>query len=300
MTGPAMTDPDLAPALAALSALHPELAGAPVQVLSHSWDCIALDLGGRFIAKLPRHARAAASLRREVALLHLIGPRLPLPVPAPVLHEGPPLFTLHRRIPGDHLPPALWSTLDIPTRDRVAAALAGFLAALHAIPAEEARAAGALPVEPWTAPDQLAPLTLPHLPPEARARAETVLDAIASLPPDPAGEILGHFDGHGWNMAFDPAHGVLNGIYDFGDSGIGPLHREFTYGSFVAPDLASRLITAYELRTGRRIDRRRVALLTAHLRLHELAAATDPAHRQAMRANLLDWIRAWPESRTSP
>ena len=46
----------------------------------------------------------------------------------------------------------------------------------------------------------------------------------AAMPPDPLGTVYGFFDGHGWNMAFDHARGRLNGIFDFGDSGFGPLH----------------------------------------------------------------------------
>ena len=69
-----------------------------------------------------------------------------------------------------------------------------------------------------------------------------VLDAFAALPADD--EITGYFDGHGWNMAFDHEHGVLNGVYDFADGGIGPRHQEFCYANFVSPDLSERIIGA--------------------------------------------------------
>src|SRR5690606_2345867 len=91
------------------------------------------------------------------------------------------------------------------------------------------------------------------------------------LDPDPYGTIYGFFDGHGWNMAFDHAAGRLNGVYDFADSGLGPLHQDFLYSNLISADLTARIITAYERETGRHIDRDRVDLLTGTHRLWELA-----------------------------
>ena len=109
---------------------------------------------------------------------------------------------------------------------------------------------------------------------------------LETLPPDPHGNIYGFFDGHGWNMAFNHAQGRLNGIYDFADSGFGPLHQEFIYSNFISPDLTARIISAYEMLTGRRLDRRRIAILTGFHRLSELAElADDPAHVGSMVQN---------------
>ena len=127
---------------------------------------------------------------------------------------------------------------------------------------------------------------------ELRDIAASTIDAYEALGPDPHGETYGFFDGHGWNMAFDHQRGRLNGIYDFADSGFGPLHQEFIYSNLVSPDLTERIITAYERETGRRIDRRRVSILSGMHRLTELAElADDPEHVPAMVLSVELWAR---------
>src|SRR5436190_18283732 len=91
-------------------------------------------------------------------------------------------------------------------------------------------------------------------------------------------------------MAFDHTANRLNGIYDFGDSGFGPLHQEFIYPNWIAPDLTARIVGEYEAMTGRSLDRQRIDLLSGVLRLSELAElADDPAHAPAMLTNVVDW-----------
>jgi hypothetical protein len=121
--------------------------------------------------------------------------------------------------------------------------------------------------------------------------AEHVLSAYDRLPAEPYEAIYGFFDGHGWNMAFDHGRQRLNGIYDFADSGIGPLHQEFIYSSFVSPDLTARLVSAYEELTGRGLDRTRITVLTGMHRLWELAElADDPEHGPTMVRSFADWV----------
>ncbi|MBN0217560.1 phosphotransferase, partial [Pseudomonas aeruginosa] len=92
---------------------------------------------------------------------------------------------------------------------------------------------GALPVRPWESPAAMRRRALPLLPAAWRERAERLVREYAKLPADPLGSIFGFFDGHGWNMAFDSEAGRLNGVYDFADAGIGPLHQEFIYSAFI-------------------------------------------------------------------
>lgn len=100
-----------------------------------------------------------------------------------------------------------------------------FYAELHRLPPARMRAVGALPVRPWESPAAMRRRALPLLPAAWRERAERLVREYAKLPADPLGSIFGFFDGHGWNMAFDSEAGRLNGVYDFADAGIGPLHQ---------------------------------------------------------------------------
>jgi hypothetical protein len=97
-------------------------------------------------------------------------------------------------------------------------------------------------------------------------------------------------------MAFDHDQGRLNGIYDFADSGIGPLHQDFIYTSFISADLTRRVVAAYAARTGRSPDLRRIDILTGFHRLSELAElADDPQHGREMVAHFAAWAEPqWP------
>ena len=101
----------------------------------------------------------------------------------------------------------------------------------------------------------------------------TFWQTIESLPADPFGKVLGHFDCHGWNMAYeaDSDCQMLTGIFDFGDSGIGEAHREFVYPSLLSPEHAFRVLGHYERWSGRSVDRNRVATLIGYHRLMEMA-----------------------------
>jgi hypothetical protein len=259
--------------------VRPELSDEPMTLHTEGWDSTAVEAGG-FLFKFPKTATATDRLRREARYLALIRPRVVMRLPELVIHEHPQVFSEHRMIPGDMLQRPQYEVLSDDQRDRMAAGLGRFYAALHDIPLHEAEAAGALRIPAWPGAETVLPMADALLPEALHAWSRRVLDAFAALPTDD--EITGYFDGHGWNMAFDHGHGVLNGIYDFADGGIGPRHREFCYANFVSPDLSERIITHYEALTGQTIDRRTVALHAAVQRLSEL----DQSEKEA------DWFVA--------
>ncbi len=276
---------------AAIFAARPAFRELSISVAGRGWHSLALDIGGQFIAKFPESAEAEAALRREASLLALVAPKLTLPVPQMTLHEGPPVFSLHGKLHGDTLDREGYARLNDPARQALALDVARFFAELHAIPLETARAAGAGDLEAWDTRDAtLAPLW-PHLPEEMRDVARDAIADYRRLPPDPLGDVYGHFDAHGWNMAFDHAAGRLAGIFDFADSGIGSPHREFVQLSLIDPDLAVRSIAAYEAMTGRALETRRIFLLVAAQRLSELAGALESGEGVDLaRRFVIDWL----------
>lgn len=275
----------------AVVSARPDLTNATFSVAGRGWHSLAVTIGGRLIAKFPEGPEAEAALRREARILAAVRPHLAMPVPDMTLVEGPPLFSLHPLLPGDVLERDAFRRLTDADRDRLAQDLARFFADLHAIDPGEARAAGAEPIGVWDTEDAtLAPIWA-TLPAQASARAMDAITAYRNLGPDPHGEVYGFFDAHGWNMAFDHAAGRLNGIFDFADSGFGPVHREFVPVSFVDPDLTVRAMAAYAARTGRRIDAHRVHLLTSAMLASELAGAMETGvNEAAIRQSLVDWI----------
>ncbi|NBZ88370.1 phosphotransferase family protein [Stagnihabitans tardus] len=258
----------------ALARLCPDLAGQAITPLGAGSDCSAFAVGLEVI-KLPRDAQALA---REARVLAVVRPFVRLPLPDLRFHAGPPPFSRHRLLPGVQLLAPIYDALGTPDRETLARDLARFHADCHAVPHGLLRQAGAGPVAPWPAPR---PEMLKPVPKDLRPQAEALLTLWQALPPDPLGEVWGHFDAHGWNMAFDPKARRLGGIYDFGDSGFGPLHRDLAYSALISPDLTRRLGRAYADLTGRAIDLDRLDILAGAHRLWELAASPDPFQVQA-------------------
>lgn len=279
MVGTRSAGTDLKAARATIVARFPELAGSTFTPLMAGWDSVAIDVDGRLIFKFPRHAAAERALVAEARLLAAIRPVVTMAVRDLSIHPGPPLFSRHVKLPGEHLLTREYRSLPDAARQRLAADVALFYAELHGLDPRAMSAAGAAPIHEWRMPDEILRRSWPLLPPALRLYAERAVAAWQRLPPDAHGTAFGYFDGHGWNMAFDHATARLNGIYDFADTGFGPLHREFVYPNWIAPDLTARIVAEYEALTGRAIDRERVHLLSGVLRLSELAEHADDAGR---------------------
>ncbi|PFG43409.1 aminoglycoside phosphotransferase (APT) family kinase protein [Isoptericola jiangsuensis] len=116
-----------------LTEQHPDLAGLPLRVVAQGWDNVMTRLGDDLAVRLPRRAIAAPLVEHEQEWLPRLAPHLPVRVPVPV-RIGRPSTALGY--------PWSWSVVpwvpglrgaDVPRARRgdVAAALAGFLAAMH-------------------------------------------------------------------------------------------------------------------------------------------------------------------------
>lgn len=281
-----------------IAAAHPDLAGAPLRLLTAGWDCVGLDVDDRLIVKVPRDAEAAVALEAEARLLALVRPAVSMAVPDMRLVREPRLHSLHPKLRGEHLLAADYAAMPEPARAGLAEDLALFFAELHAIPLAAARAAGADAEPPWPALEEIARLAVPLLPKDLRTVGLAVLDAFARRGPDPLGEVLGHFDAHGWNMAWDHGAQRLNGLYDFGDAGIDERHREFVAPGLISADLVARTVAAYGRRSGLTVDPGRVAILAAAHRLRELAEeARDPTPFALAQA--AEWVGAWALAKTA-
>ena len=273
--------------------MFPELTASVFKLVTKGWDSIAVDVDDTLIFKFPRHHGAERALMKEAALLGVIRPSLSMALPDMHIHDGPPIFSSHTKLQGEHLITEDYDALPQADRQRLGDDLARFYAELHDLDSDRIRAVGVGAIHPWQSPEAVRAKALPLLPPDIRTDAEVIVSDFEALPPDPYGNIYGFFDGHGWNMAFDHAHRRLNGIYDFGDSGFGPLHQEFIYSNFISPDLTARIVSAYEMLTGRRLDRRRIAVLTGFHRLSELAELADnPAYVESKIHSVATWAAA--------
>ncbi|GAA2826393.1 phosphotransferase family enzyme [Aminobacter aminovorans] len=275
---------------AAIVRSFPELEGASFTLLAPGWHSDAVDVDDRLVFKFPRHEAAEQALAREARLLGLVRTGVTMPVPDLRLHAGPPMFSHHGKLRGEHLLTRQYEALPERARQELAEKLGLFYAEIHRLDRPALEAAGARPIEAWIVPEEILRRIRPVLPEGLCAYADRTVAAWQELAADPHGTTYGFFDGHGWNMAFDHAAQRLNGVYDSADSGFGDLQQEFIYSNFISRDLTARIVGEYEVLTGRHLDRQRIELLSSVLRLSELAgSADDPEHLPAMLGHVADW-----------
>jgi aminoglycoside phosphotransferase (APT) family kinase protein len=115
-----------------LAAQHPDLARLPVEFLANGWDNELYRVGDRLIARLPRRALGAQIITNEQRWLPGLASRLPLPIPSPERTGVPACgypysWSVVPYLPG--VPAAEAGSFDPAV---AAAAVGGFLGALHA------------------------------------------------------------------------------------------------------------------------------------------------------------------------
>jgi aminoglycoside phosphotransferase (APT) family kinase protein len=203
-----------------------ELAGAPVESLGEGWDNAAYLVGGEYVFRFPRRIIAAPLIAREIAILPLLAPQLPVPISAPCFVGTPAQsypwpFAGYRSLGGNALSAM---ELDVPAYLRVATALEAFLAALHRIDAAPA-IARALPEDEIGRLDHKE--RMPKLDERFGALAgegligdpAALLDFLNSVAPEgPRKERLAvvHGDLYAKHVFVDP-DGAIAGIIDWGD-----------------------------------------------------------------------------------
>ena len=283
---------DAVRAAALVGAQFPALAGAPVREVGTGWDNSVL-LVGDVLFRFPRREMALDGLRRELLVLPRVAGRLPLPVPVPT----------HYGSPADGYPWPFWGAAPLPGRElagqsqtsRVpaAAALGGFLRALHDLPVDDELRAG-LPVDPTSraAPTARAPITHDWLGQLVAAgawtRSQQVL-AVVDVDPGPstAELVLVHGDLHPRHLLVDDDVRAT-GVIDWGDTCLADpsVDLAIAFAAFAGPARAALLAEYGPLDGGTEARARALAVgLCAALAVHAIADGD-----QARLAEALDGI----------
>jgi len=249
--GTGMTAPQWTPEIVVDAALakrlietqFPEFRGAPVERSGAGWDNAAFLVDGRMLFRFPQRTLSAPLIARELAVLPLLAPELPVPIPVPafagVAGEGYPwTFAGYALLPGA---PADERVLSDEERLRLADPLARFLRALHRIPVAPLVAHG-LP------PDELGRLDhqrrmRPHRERMAFLADRRIahLDALGSWleahPPRAiadAARTCVHGDLYARHLLLDE-RGDLAGIIDWGDIHLGDPALDLAIAHLVLP-----------------------------------------------------------------
>ncbi len=208
-----------------IEAQFPELAPVSAELLGTGWDNTVFRVNRTWTFRFPRRALAVELIRTEAAVLPWLAPQLPLPIPAPGF-LGAPTDPFPYPFTGCAFLPGVSASdvgLDDSQRVALAAPLAAFLRALHAVPVQAAERSGA-PV------DQLGRLEINKRTRQIEERLSHCLDAglIASkhallrvahdVPADwSSGPThLVHGDLYARHVLIDPS-GQASGVIDWGD-----------------------------------------------------------------------------------
>lgn len=236
-------------------------AEVPFRLFGNGWDNFALEVG-QYVVRLPKDEGAVPKLVLEQRISKIVkNPHLMTPDLTFIADVEYP-FAFHRTIPGDVLLEDQYLKLADEKKDALAAKIAGFFQHMHSTDLDLARGCGVTDGYPHITHDQFV---------EWYPKLASVLDErkfgqflkyYETILADADDQVFGHFDVHGWNMAFDHQTGILNGIFDFGESCIDKRHLDFWPPNTLSPDLARRVTLQYVALTGIPINLSKINMYT--------------------------------------
>jgi aminoglycoside 2''-phosphotransferase len=217
------------PFIQAIQAVYPDLVVTTAVINQEGQYNTVLIVNDALVFRFPRYAGGLEQLALETNILTAVQPYLPLPVPNPLYvnfsqAEVGEAFMGYKLIPGEPLYPDAFDKL----RDKatVAAQIAHFLQALHAVPIQDL-VDEPLPVsdteeEWWDVYGRIQTKLFPYMGLDACKRVahhfESVLEDPQHYQFEPA---LRHGDFGTGNLLHNPATQLMSGIIDFGFTVLG-------------------------------------------------------------------------------
>ena len=219
--------------------------------VDEGWDSRVFEVDGEWIVRVPRREEVREWMRREAALLGVIAPALPVPVPGFVTLEDPSLgfFVAYRKLTGEPLDSEAAAG---PRSAPLAAQLGRFLGALHTFPVEHALQAGLAKVDaPGWLTAQAAfrrrceEQVMPMLAVDERRRADAMFEEFYATWSNSLEMVVIHAD-------LGPEHVLhrdssVSGIIDWSDGRLGDAALDFAWllhGTNTA--FATLLLQVYE------------------------------------------------------
>ncbi|NNF41507.1 MAG: phosphotransferase [Phycisphaerales bacterium] len=247
---------DHALARSLIESQFPTLAPVRLRSLDAGWDNTAYVVNDIYVFRFPRRQIAVSCMEAEIAVLPGLPP-LPLPISTPLFvgrgtESFPWPFAGYRWIDGIDA-----SVADLDDRRRIAAAepLGRFLAALHAVDAEQATELGAGPdtlgrldLDARTQRmreriDQMTTLGSPAVADSARRALAAARAAARS--PERTNLALVHGDFYCRNLLVD-TDGRVNGVVDWGDVHLGHPAVDLSIAyTFLPPEAYPVFVSAY-------------------------------------------------------
>jgi len=178
-------------------------------------------IDGTWVARFPRDAAAADSLRNEAALLDYAHQFVDGPTPRLQLLDG---FSLHRLLPGRPTTRRALERLSQAAADRVVTELGTLLRSLHTAPVDTALPTSVTKsLDDWQhLHDRAKHLIAPYLWRHQLDWLDELFDPVLThaIPLDHLPGIV-HADLASYHVLHDPQIGRLSGVIDFGVGGVG-------------------------------------------------------------------------------
>lgn len=212
-------------------------------------DNVGYDVDGELVVRInrtPDPAERAAAIRREAALLAVVGELSPLPVPEPMFADPDAGALDYRKLPGV---PLLIRPAAEPAR--LAAPLAEFLTRIHQPSPSAMHALAALaprdlyPLSAWRDDAEAGYRTVVEWIP--RPHRELVEDFLAADPPaEPDALTFCHNDLGAEHLLADAANSRLTGVIDWTDAAIADPAVDFArIFRDLGPGVVSRTVAGY-------------------------------------------------------
>ena len=256
---------------------------------------LVAEVNHQYIVKIPHAKRGSRGIQVEKQITDLIRHKTALALPNITLHERPQPIAKYRKIAGNQFDKKWYARLADDKKQALAQQLAEFLVALHGVDRqctelEAIRFSPSWALAPARIQQQLGDKTDPAI----KATLATVLNNHEKLVVPESSLVLGHFDIHGSNVLIDKKANTIAGIIDFGNCKVGDIHQEFSVMNLSSPDLAKRMLSAYQTLTGRSLNPLLIQHYTTIFYLHLLASLDasqqDKLYQQWL-AGFTDWYK---------
>ena len=264
----------------------------PAFTVTKGYEFHVLDFGSH-IVRLPGPEGAFGDLVREAAFCRLL-PNGKLETPDLTISYGDYPFSWHPKLLGETFMPDHYQAMDEARKDQTASDIADLFVAMHNLPPDQVRKAGIGAVYDFFPRDAMIGLQ-DILADDLKDQFEKAMADWSDLTVEDTDLVPGHFDVHGWNMAFDAKAQRVAGVFDFADCGIGDRAREFSPLNGVSADLTRRVMDHYQARTGLAVSWERVCLYTLLYEYDDLFASDveGPALIDRGRDHYFTQLRRW-------
>jgi len=232
--------------------------------IERGWDSTVFELNGEWIVRVPRRAEVREWLRKEAALLPLLAPELPVPVPEVAAFEDTDetFFLAYHKLPGEPLNGAL----QVGGEAALAGEVGSFLAALHAFPGAARTGLREITAADWLVEQEAFTVrcekVLRLLDESERRRAEGMFARQLSRFPDLELALL-HADLGAEHILCRGE--TVTGVIDWSDARVGDPALDFAWLLHGAGEpFAQALLSAYTERGGQVADGLRERALYFH------------------------------------